>query len=616
MRWSIRFQANDQSLYRRVDVERHVIVVSSGDEENQPAEANIPPKTEIQPTAPTQKNDVAEDDDDDFSCSICFEPFANSGAHHICSAACGHVFGRSCIDTWIGTKRDARCPTCKAKLKKSDLRRLYVKALRAVDTAQLEALKRDLEAERRLKRQVERERDYRDLDLNVARAERQSLENKIHEYGKLLLQLREHVRKIDEENAHLKDKVARLQQQQTIEHAMEISSTQPHLSPKPPKPPSVKFQFIFQHVIKVTNITPGARVMDMCRMAGFMAISRPNPANPNQHGILKVSAFDPQNCTESVPHVHDKPIRDLRFSPTGDGLVLTTAFDKQLKISSLARSSCVLHSFDLQALGWSCCWNLVSNKYVFAGTAGKQVLVFDTGYLGGCVKFLQSDKLGKIFMPIHSLEYIYEADGDHSSLLVATQHSVCLWKNPCADLDEHVKQMHAMMSAPLQEPEDRCQVLIDQPGCISATHHLDQYNNCHYVVAWFRDTQKSWYEIRKIERGQASPDFSVRLEAPGIPKLMAKSSLITSPIVVPGQNKLQSFKHLLPMTNESTHSVVLADLDATSPEVFQVLETNANSPIMLVKSWDMLDHEGEKTLIAILTESQLIIYAWKCSNIS
>lgn len=37
---------------------------------------------------------------------------------------------------------------------------------------------------------------------------------------------------------------------------------------------------------------------------------------------------------EFVP-VHDKCIRDVKFSPRGDGMILTTGLDKTLQLTSL-----------------------------------------------------------------------------------------------------------------------------------------------------------------------------------------------------------------------------------------------------------------------------------------
>lgn len=35
------------------------------------------------------------------TCSICFEPWTNSGAHRLVCLKCGHLFGEACIERWL-----------------------------------------------------------------------------------------------------------------------------------------------------------------------------------------------------------------------------------------------------------------------------------------------------------------------------------------------------------------------------------------------------------------------------------------------------------------------------------------------------------------------------------
>ena len=109
------------------------------------------------------------------SCSICFEPWSNSGGHRLASLKCGHLFGLkwaahththkiiyflflfhpfllflifhwlllqsfsllscSCIEKWLKGQGE-RCPQCNAKAKKVDIRVIFAKALSVVDTSE------------------------------------------------------------------------------------------------------------------------------------------------------------------------------------------------------------------------------------------------------------------------------------------------------------------------------------------------------------------------------------------------------------------------------------------------------------------------------------------------
>ncbi|XP_057867831.2 uncharacterized protein LOC131075056 [Cryptomeria japonica] len=60
-----------------------------------------------------------------LNCSICSEPWTESGDHTACSLPCGHFFGRLCITQWIlGNEKDgsARCPQCSKGATLSDIR--------------------------------------------------------------------------------------------------------------------------------------------------------------------------------------------------------------------------------------------------------------------------------------------------------------------------------------------------------------------------------------------------------------------------------------------------------------------------------------------------------------
>ncbi|GLJ22103.1 hypothetical protein SUGI_0414650 [Cryptomeria japonica] len=60
-------------------------------------------------------------------CLICMESCVATGDHNTCSLACGHFFGRSCIEKWIketGAKI-SKCPVCQRKAILGDIRNHY-----------------------------------------------------------------------------------------------------------------------------------------------------------------------------------------------------------------------------------------------------------------------------------------------------------------------------------------------------------------------------------------------------------------------------------------------------------------------------------------------------------
>ncbi|VDO28872.1 unnamed protein product, partial [Onchocerca flexuosa] len=123
--------------------------------------------------------------DETTSCSICFEAYTISGSHRIVCLKCGHLFGQSCIERWIRTEKAAKCPQCKAKARITDIRRLYVRAVKALDTTELECLKEANNAYRaendslRLENERLKEKIVKEEKCNPFRAEieRLNLEN-------------------------------------------------------------------------------------------------------------------------------------------------------------------------------------------------------------------------------------------------------------------------------------------------------------------------------------------------------------------------------------------------------------------------------------------------------
>ncbi|KAG0036871.1 RING finger and WD repeat domain-containing protein 3 [Podila clonocystis] len=77
---------------------------------------------------------------EESTCSICFEPWTNSGGHRLVSIKCGHLFGESCISKWIasqtGQNGKPKCPECNRPAKRNDIRRLWSKAVVTLDTSE------------------------------------------------------------------------------------------------------------------------------------------------------------------------------------------------------------------------------------------------------------------------------------------------------------------------------------------------------------------------------------------------------------------------------------------------------------------------------------------------
>lgn len=62
---------------------------------------------------------------DGFVCAICMLPWTNDGDHAVGCLPCGHLFGMSCITTWLEHKYPGKCPQCNMVCYKKDVTRVY-----------------------------------------------------------------------------------------------------------------------------------------------------------------------------------------------------------------------------------------------------------------------------------------------------------------------------------------------------------------------------------------------------------------------------------------------------------------------------------------------------------
>lgn len=56
----------------------------------------------IKDSVSNKENEESESIEEE-TCSICLEPWTNSGAHRLVCLKCGHLFGEACIERWLKT---------------------------------------------------------------------------------------------------------------------------------------------------------------------------------------------------------------------------------------------------------------------------------------------------------------------------------------------------------------------------------------------------------------------------------------------------------------------------------------------------------------------------------
>lgn len=108
----------------------------------------------------------------------------------------------------------------------------------------------------------------------------------------------------------------------------------------------------------------------------MLAVTQPSfTALAPGYGVRRVNMLDAK--PEKFVALHREPIRDLRFSPLNQDLLLSVSQDKSAKLTNI--SSCTeIKRYQCEAEAWSCCWDLDDPNVFYVGTKRSHILVFDT----------------------------------------------------------------------------------------------------------------------------------------------------------------------------------------------------------------------------------------------
>ncbi|CDS35843.1 e3 ubiquitin protein ligase RFWD3 [Echinococcus multilocularis] len=296
------------------------------------------PLSDTSDRSPMEESDI---------CSICFESWTTSGPHRICCLKCGHLFGRSCVTKWLMSARPkpGTCPQCNAKAHTKDIRVLYCKKIKAIDTTDRDRALEDLEVERKLRKKVELELSEYKFKLQLACSDVENLRDELNSLKAVISTSR---------NAQLSPS---------------------SLSKRPKLSDSSVGSY---NMVKTLNISPAGqcRVSAPCDYINLLCVSQAS-SNPlfKGFGIKKVHTNDLRPL--KFMHLHTQPIRDLAFHPEQqDAIVASASMDKSLKLTSLLVDQ-VVQTYQCSSPIWSCCWAFPSPNYLFAGCVNGSVYLFD-----------------------------------------------------------------------------------------------------------------------------------------------------------------------------------------------------------------------------------------------
>ncbi|XP_018900382.2 E3 ubiquitin-protein ligase RFWD3 isoform X2 [Bemisia tabaci] len=322
-------QAIAQQTVQRVVVTEQIPGPSSASTSSSPKSRKRPADDD------SDSNDVGNDDGS--YCSICLEVYTNSGDHRIVSIKCGHLFGKSCIERWLKVSCGAikRCPSCNTKAAVKDIRIIYAKKLTAMDTAENDRLKNELEKAYSDNKRLE-------LELTKCKMNVEMLEKRF------------------------------LEQQKEMKSKFPGSSS----SGNPGCIHCNRSQSTVPRLVHTHRLSKGGgRVLAHNKYLSLLVASHAS-ANPvfQGFGITKINSLD-FNISEFV-YLHPKPIRDLSFHQSEPNVLLSVSLDKTAKLVDVSCNS-VVHTYQAESPVWSCCWDLQNPNVCFIGTQSGSILQFD-----------------------------------------------------------------------------------------------------------------------------------------------------------------------------------------------------------------------------------------------
>ncbi|KAL5007256.1 hypothetical protein ScPMuIL_016062 [Solemya velum] len=382
-----------------------------------------------QKEVPTVSGDKVDgDEDEDEGCSICFEMWTSSGSHRLVSLKCGHLFGHSCIDKWL-RGQGGKCPQCNAKAHRKDIRFLYAKTIKAVDTTDKDRALKELEREKEAKRRTE-------LEAAQSRLNHQLLV---------------------EENSRLKKDLEKLRSEVQI---LRSSSSGPPLSKASGGTremlgvASLSGLFVKDRIIKIWE-GGNCRVMAYSAALATLVVSQPSTSTlfPG-FGVKKLSTLDFK--TSQYLTIHSKAIRDLHFHPlVDDGMLVSCGLDKRVTMTSVV-SNTVIHRFEAPYPVWSCMWNTDDCHYFYTGLQNGTVLVYDVRDTTAHVQEMNKEGSKS---PVVALEYVpqnYQANFRASGLLVGQLDRISFYeKRPDGQQRLHLLPLEGSLTSLHFEPRTR-----------------------------------------------------------------------------------------------------------------------------------------------------------------
>ncbi|KAL9559239.1 hypothetical protein MBANPS3_000506 [Mucor bainieri] len=355
----------------------------------------------------TQSTQEAEESN---CCIICSEAWKRSGSHCAVSLACGHMFGKKCIERWIQDRlkrygaKGVSCPMCMKPARQTEIRHVMPSRIVARDTGNSDKLKAELDKKKGLIKEEERALDHCRLALavlnNQIRSREQSLKHK-----------------------QVSLKAIYTKPDTPIPTAAAIET--PALPPNPEKEEEKEEDV---RLLKSYRINFSHRLSEHRNVSRVMAIDTANQTSyisfkstDSESGVISLNPQHPVS-THYIP-IHAGLIKDVKHN--NNGLLMTTSLDKSLKFTSTT-SNAVTDTISLPLPGWSCCFDPNDDYKVACGLSNSAVRVYDRRHTKTYVQELCCAAVSKT--PLHSL--FFKSIHNASKIYGSNLNQTFVWNTP------------------------------------------------------------------------------------------------------------------------------------------------------------------------------------------
>jgi E3 ubiquitin-protein ligase RFWD3 len=517
-------------------------------------------------------------DNDPGTCLICYEPFTTSSDHRIVCLKCGHLYGKKCIEMWMSTNGSkTRCPECNMLIKKNDVRVIYSRTVKALDTTELDQAVEQLDKVRSQNGLLIEQIDELKTTLGLRESEIYTLKIELNEKDNLIQSMKSN--RTQNNLLTLKN--------QSIERKREA--------------------FKLRERLRIQS--GGARLICIFEILDYVVISlRIHDSLYDGFGLRKFS-IQSLRRHETVP-LHKKMIRDMAMHPR-EPLILTASTDRTIKLTNMISLS-VVRTFTLEVEPWSVCWDSNATTRFFAGLNNGKLIVCCT-QTGSVLKEFGTP----LKSPIVSLQFLSTEQDECPGLLVVGMNASLFAQFSSTDHQDAMSTSLNALSFNSLNVEDR----------FLSAHVLDSNHSGHFLLSC-RPTSK----INNVHHWVIGTLFLFKLNLfiLDCDLLFAQTQLIdytfegvSSPLLIKTQlnksfdggssSSMLTKSKIYPHPND-VNSALLCCSDEQEKGIL-IWESSHQEPLQKLKCGSivldvaLMKRSSEIILIA-LTDSELLFFSW------